>query len=68
MMSPVGVSGSAVATVGGALWAAATCGLLSFLPAPPPLPLLLGVEVAAELEDRLAALGSQVGCCAEWGG
>jgi hypothetical protein len=57
-MAPVRESGTAIAATGGALWvAAATCG-----PPAPSLPLLTGVEVAAELGDRLAAalaLGSE---------
>jgi hypothetical protein len=58
-MAPVRESGTAIAAAGGALWAAAaTCGPFPFPPALllPPL-LLPGVEVAAELGSRLAALG-----------
>lgn len=48
-----------VAAAGGALCilAAATCGPLPFLPAPLLLP--PGVEVTAELEDRLSAVGGE---------
>jgi hypothetical protein len=58
-MAPVRESGTAIAAAGGALWAAAaTCGPFPFPPALllPPL-LLPGADVAAELGDRLAALG-----------
>lgn len=37
MMVHVRESGTAIAAASGALWAAATCGPLSFPPAPPPL-------------------------------
>jgi hypothetical protein len=49
-MAPVRESGTAIAAAGGALWAdaAVTCD-------PLPFPLLPGLEVAAELGDRLAA-------------
>jgi len=58
-MAHVRESGTAIATAGGVLRATATCGLLPFPPAPLPPPLLPGVEVAAELGDRLAAFGGE---------